>query len=816
MDQRPDSPLLNHCELMKPPLLSSQRAWLLVTACACGFLIWINVDRIRHLDYIAKATDTPAPFDAGSPTGYTGGVRQFMGAGRSTESYQWLAQTQQILAQGDWRVRHIDYDNVPSGRDVVSASLYRWWLGALASTHHALSGVPLGVAVERVAAFSDFLVQLLLLVGTATFVAWRFGALPAALLVLGIASMFPFAASFVPGQAQDVGFQLTAALWTVLPLLVVGAKPRSEKSVRRYFFAAGVAGGVGLWLGVGTELPILAGVAVGGLLAAGLSRRLGNAELLPWRWWALGGAIACLAGYLLEFFPSQHKTLRLDVIHPLHGLAWLGFGELLARAVRRFQAGKQRLNGREKAITALALVAVAIPVVLAIQARRELFVPDPSSLRLTAFFEGAIAPNLLALIVRDGFSAMVIATLLPLILVIPAVWLVARCADPRTRSAVAIALGPVAVAIVLATFQLRWWALLDAVLLTLLVAGTTTVIQAQQHRFSRWLWMGGIVLSAAVGAILLIPRGTTESVSEAEVEGLIERDLAHWLAQRSGANRPAILASPNLSASLAFKGGLRALGSPYTENSTGLNLSFRIASATSQDEAYALVQRHQITHVVLASWDPTLEQVAELSGDKEQKSLVALLHQWLPPRWLKPVPYRMPQIPGFEGQSVVVFEVVELQDNSVALSHLAEYFVETEQPDLAASAGDALKRLFPEDLGATIARVQTSAAIGDQRAANDAFKVLEHQLAGDAAQALPWDRRVSLAIVLAEAKRYDKARAQLEQCLAELDEPKLRSLTVSSVYRFQQLIKEFGFEVPDRRLRELSRSLLPPEMRNSL
>jgi hypothetical protein len=816
MDQRPDSPLLNHCELMKPPLLFSQRAWLLVTACACGFLIWTNVARIRHLDFIAKATDTPASFDAGSLTGYTGGVREFVGAGRATDSYQWVAQTQQILARGDWWVRHIDYDNVPSGRDVVSPSPYRWWLGALASTHHALSGVPPGVAVERVAMFSDSLLHLLLLVGTAAFVARRFGTLAAALLVLGIAAMFPFAASFVAGQAEDVGLRLTAALWSVLPLLVVGGKPASEKSVRRYFFAAGIAGGVGLWLGVGTELPIIAGVALGGLLAAWLSRHPGSVELLPWRWWALGGAVACLAAYLVDIIPSQHKALRLDVIHPLHGLAWLGLGELLARGVVWLQTGKQRLTRREKAVTSLAFVAVAMPVVLAFQARRELFIPDPSSARLTALFDSAIAPNLPTLMVHYGFSAMVMATLLPLILVIPALWLVARGPNPRTRNAVAIALGPVAVAIVLATFQLRWWALLDAVLLTLLVAGTTSAIQSKQHRFCRWLWVGGIALSAALGAVLLIPRGATASVSEAEVEGLIERDLAHWLAQRAGGDRPAILASPNLSASLAFKGGLRALGSPYSENSTGLNLSFRIASATSQDEALALVQRHQITHVVLASWDPTLEQVAELSGDKEQKSLVALLHQWRPPRWLKPIPYRMPQIPGFEGQSVVVFEVVELQDNSVALSHLAEYFVETDQPELAASAGAALKRLFPDDLGATIARVQTAAAMGDQRAANDAFKVLEHQLAGEGVQSLPWDRRVSLAVVLAEARRYDQARAQLEQCLAEMDEPRLRSLTTVSVYHFEQLIKEFGLPMPDSRLRELSRSLLPPEMRKTL
>jgi len=329
--------------------------------------------------------------------------------------------------------------------------------------------------------------------------------------------------------------------------------------------------------------------------------------------------------------------------------------------------------------------------------------------------------------------------------------------------------------------------------------------------------LGGIALAVVPGVMVLAaPGGATESTSEPELESLIERDLAHWLAHRTGAGRAAILASPNLAASLAFAGGLRALGSPYSENRDGLNASLRIAGATSQDEAYALVQRHQITHIVLASWDPSLERLAELNGDKDKKSLVALLHRWLPPRWLQPVPYRMPQVSGFEGQSVVVFEVVELQDNSVALSHLAEYFVETDQPDLAASAGAALGRLFPDDLGATVARVQVAAALGDQEAANDAFKVLETQLTAGSAPGLPWDRRASLAIVLAEARHFDQARTQLDQCLAEIDEPRLRSLTAVSLFRLQKLIKAFGLTIPDKRLQELSRSLLPPEMQSTL
>ncbi|MEO6002572.1 MAG: hypothetical protein ABIZ04_15935 [Opitutus sp.] len=802
---------------MTLPSLSLSRSWVLVTALACAFLVWINVVRVRHLDYVAKAAGTTFAMEPASPTGYAGGVRQFLGAGRGTESYQWIAQTQQMFARGEWRVRHVDYDNVPAGRTVVSSSLYRWWLAALAKIDQLVSSRPIGVAVEHVAVYSDPVLQLLLLVGTATFVARRFGGLAAALISLGVAGFFPFAASFVPGQPQDVGLQLAAALWAVLPLYVVMSETLSEKAARRSFAIAGVVGGLGLWLSVGSTLPILVGIAVGGLGAAVAARRAGASTPWPWRAWAIGGAAASLASYLIEFMPPQDFALRLDVVNPLHALAWLGFGELLARADRWLRNGKHPLSRRDKVMIGLAAIAAAIPVVLAVRARHELFAADPIWLRLTAFIDSAIAPNLWALLAREGFSAMILATLLPLVLVVPAVWFVARCADSRVRSSLILTLGPVVVTLILASFQLRWWVSLEAMLLVLLIGCAIAVRRMTPTPWGKWAIISGVVLAIIPGVIVLTPSsGAAETVNEAEIESLIERDLAHWLTQRTGPDHAAVLASPNLAASLAFHGGLRALGSPYAENRNGLNISLRISGSTSQDEALALVQRHQITHIVLASWDPTLEQLAELGGEQENKSLVTLLHRWLPPRWLKPVPYRMPEIPGFEGQSVVVFEVVELQDNSVALSHLAEYFAETAQPQLAASAAEALGRLFPDDLGATIARVQTAAADGNQRAVNEAFKVLQSQLTEDAVLSLPWDRRVSLAIVLAESKQFDEARKQLEQCLAEIDEPRLRSLTLVGLYRCQQLIKAFGLKFPDDRLQKLSRSLLPPELRSTL
>src|SRR5438552_18596683 len=108
------------------------RLWLLVPLCALGFLVWMDgtrVERIRHLTNLAG--EIPA-IDPASPTGYAGGVRQLIVPEHNNESYQWIAQTQQMFARQEWRVRHVDYDNAPTGRDVESPSAYRWWLGLVA------------------------------------------------------------------------------------------------------------------------------------------------------------------------------------------------------------------------------------------------------------------------------------------------------------------------------------------------------------------------------------------------------------------------------------------------------------------------------------------------------------------------------------------------------------------------------------------------------------------------------------------------------------------------------------------------------------
>src|SRR5207342_3356262 len=110
-----------------------------------------DVARVQRVDFISGLAEPPVLSEAASPTGYAAGLRRLIVPEHNNESYQWIAQTQQMLAHGEARVRHVDYDNAPFGREVRTPSLYRWWLGLVAWCDQIFSGRPLGQAVERAA-----------------------------------------------------------------------------------------------------------------------------------------------------------------------------------------------------------------------------------------------------------------------------------------------------------------------------------------------------------------------------------------------------------------------------------------------------------------------------------------------------------------------------------------------------------------------------------------------------------------------------------------------------------------------------------------
>jgi hypothetical protein len=815
----PTTPLSNRAWI-------SRWAWLTVPLVALVFAAWATVIRVRKVDYVSHVAGAPAQPAGDVQARPAPWQPRLVVPGHLNESYEWIDQTRQMFERRELRVRHVDYENAPFGREVFAASPYRWWLGLVALTYHGITRAHMGPSVEWAALYADPVLLLVFGALTVAFVAWRFGTLAAALASAALVTLFPLASEFLPGIPDDLGLAVAMAAWSILPLLAGAAlveAPGAEPAIRRWFIAGGVIGAAGLWVNVPRELPILVGVAIGALLTAWIGRVAAKSNPvaarspLPWKAWGVAGGATCLLAYIIEFFPSHMGAWELHAVHPLFGLTWLGGAELLALATAWIGGHKPHWSLKSVSASVLALAAFAsLPVAMVILKSLGFLSVELPTMRLTLLTGGPAAPTLVAWFLQNGITWPVLATLLPLLLVIPAaLFLMLRSFGGSARVPVALALGPVLSAAAFSCRQISWWNGADAALLALLVVLASALRPVPRPRLVA-------ALSATVAALILVPGAiqiwpspderARESLTETEIVGLVERDMAYWLASHVGSAGAVVLAPPNLTATLYYYSGVRGLASFSWEDRDGFQSAVRILSATTPEEAQELIGIHGLTHIIIPSWDPFMDVYAQVGAGQVGGTFLDRLHQWNLPRWLQPVPYLAPTISGFEGQSAIVLEVVDEQDDATALSRIAEFFVDMGQLTLATKAEGGLRR-FPADLGALLARAQVQFAAGESDDFEKSVDLLVRRIAGGADKDLQWDQRVGLAVVLVQAHRVDLARPRLQQCLAEIDEQKLRSLSTVLLYRLQVLRKALNMEISDPRLRALSLELLPADLR---
>jgi len=788
---------------MSSPTPFSSRRWLLIPLWAALFVIATDYGRVRQVERV-QDIDHENP----GPAAYAGGRHWLIVPEHNTRGYQWMLETEQMLTCGEGRIRHIAYENAPLGREVHSASPYRWWLGLVAWIDHTLSGRLIGQSVEQAALWSGPLLHLLLLLGSTMYATRRFGAKSAALLSLGLAVLFPLAGEFLPGVPDDHGLAILCA-WGSGLLLVAGLNGH-----RFSFILSGVAGGLGLWVSATTQVPVLAAIGGGALLLSfheriSSSPAAGKGNMpLPWNNWALAGALTSLLAYLAEYYPG-HLEMRLEVNHPLYGLAWIGLGQLLV-LVESWRSGQTGWN-RRTVFTALCALAglAALPVAMALTDSPAFLVANPQANRLTNLLNGPVAPNFATWLVRDGSMLAKVATCLPFALLVPAVLaLLARKANHTAMRSAVFMGGVLLVCFAIACTQLQWWAMTQLMLLTLLVTALPLI------NFRSWLTISLCLLPGLIELARTAQLRDDSQLTRLEIEGLVERDIAHWIADRTGTDGGVVLISPERTPSLNFHGGLRGLGSPNWENDAGIAATIRIIDATTADEAQALLNQRGVTHLVLPSWDTDLEEFVRWTKTNPNDAFFTAVRRWALPPWLQPLTYRLPGIAGFEGQSVMILKITDNTDRALAASRLAEYFLEVQDMVMAASVNEMLKS-YPANLSALIGRAQVEKARGDAPAFDQVFAGIQQTLTNGLDRLLPWDRRVSLAVVLAQADRNDAAKSQLQRCLAESDEGRIKSLSPGALYRLLVLSKAFDLPVKPGQ-RELALTLLPAEARARL
>jgi hypothetical protein len=819
---------------LSPFSRSAPRVWVIATLCALVVVGWTDLGRVRRIEAVsalqgrARKVDQRDPL---SPTGYADRQREQIVPEAGGESAAWIALTQRMLATGQARIRHLDYENTPNGHAVSAPSPYRWWLGFLAWAHHRATGIPIGISVERAALYSDPILHALLLCAAALLVASRFGGAAATVVAAGVGAFYPFSAGFVAGlpggQGLGEAFALLAVLLVLLGVDRLGQEPRG--GFLGWFAAAGVMGGLGMWISVRTQAVVTSGILLGALLSSWAGRREGGAppepapEARAWRTWGYCGGVTVLAAYLAEYFPGDMGALDLGSVHPAYGIAWVGAGEFLALATPWIRGPRLPWTARRLVAVTLSIASIAaLPVLILWTGSWRFPVQDPSWARLCRLPGSPAAASLGAWLLYDGVTPAVGAAFLPLLAAVPAAWVIfSRQAAPRARAVVAVAAGPVLAGFVFACRELSAWGMLDAALLCLLAAACAEET-GPGRRTALGLGLMVALGAAALGLPQLVPRGLSSgelSLSSRESEALVDRHLAHWLSKRSGGDGVVVYASPDVTPGLCYYGSLRGIGSPSADNAVGFGAALNIAAALSMEDARNQLQARGVRFVVVPSWDTFFDEFAQRYLDKRFANrpnfFVGELRRLSLPPWLRPIPYQMPVGGGFDGHEVLVFEVVDDQAPAVAASRVAEYLVEMGDLDKAGPIGEALRK-FPGDLGALAALVEIQLAQGETAPAGKTLEALLSRLSGGADRYLPWDRRVSLAIVLAQAGRVELARDQAGRCLRDATEERLRSLTTGSLFNLLVIGRALGLQIADPGLRDTAAELLPEDLRGRL
>ncbi len=775
--------------------------WIALLALAALSVFQTNLAHLQWVSELSMQGSPPPAIDASSPTGYALGQRHFLGAHERGETYRWIEATQEAAANGLLADTTYESDSIPSGRPQLLPRLYLFWTYAIGWSIHAITGDSLALSIERAAWWEPLISHLLALAGAAWFMARRHGLAGAAIAAMLVAFFPPIAGQFLPGV-------LTARTWALLlaALAIALNLPRPHSGAPRSPLSVGsaIAAAAALWLDPAFGFPAVL-ISVVFAATAIFTQR----TTFPGLRWALAGAALVLAGWLIDRAPWNPGASELRYVHPLYALAWLGLGLALDGA-QHLRTNDTRRKLRWLEIAAAGPLIGALIYVQVAHVFKGWLYPGIWIRRFSSLDEALPADHLLQWLGRASFleAVFVSAPLLAAAIVLVIAARRRRRATPERASRLPALAALWLVVVLFATFRLRWGAVAVLVTLPLLGLLITHHFATRQRIFAALA--AAFAVALALWNFALPPAWKRPDAgrepTEADLQALVYRHCAHWLAAHSLPHSIAALAPPELSDSLVFHGGSRVLMSTAWEAYPGQIAATRILSSLEPTEAEAVLGAHGVTHLVLPSWDNVLPLFVRKPEGEPREPLLDLLQRWLHPAYLRPLPYHLPARPGSQADQIVVFKVVPHEDEALSLSRLAEYFIEMERPEPAGLAARVLAESFPDDPNAAIARATFYASA--QKPA-DLERELNRLAADVAADRVPfiWDRRVQRAIVFALGRRNDLARIEVEACLATASRDELYELTPLQAYRLLTLARRLRRTFPDPALAELLQKL---------
>lgn len=806
--------------------LAAHAWWILLLAALAlhGLATERRINRIEAITNLPTWSVDAPQLDASSPTGFELGQRELIVPGHHNPSFVWIMEAQKTVENGKLRLRHIDYDDAPNGRDIRRTSPYRWWLITTGWLHATISGEPLGYAIERCALIADPILFALMLIAGGVYSARYLGSFAAIGFVIGGISFFPLIANFQPGAPDPHSLAWVLALGSVLPLFASLRKVGTQR--RTHFIIAGIFGGLGLWNDATSQAPVLLAIFLGAIGYELIrSRDTEQAATTPsnWRAWAIAGTLTTLASSIFEFAPN-YFTWSLDAISPIHAVAWWGFGEAILAASTWSKSGRKGFDRQTLALLGGAVLAIAAWPLAGILSENglTLLASDFYARELANHPSGGIAPSLSIWLGRANSGAK-LATLLPCVFlfILPMRIFMSKI-DSETRGRLVFVLVTVLFAVVLAFFEIRWWNLFNALALVgLTVLFAETEIQVAGERL-KTLGLALLVLPGLfVGFPPAVEGDEVSDLTQMETMALIERDFSYWLNKRSGSEPNVIFSTPIFSSAAAYYGGIDVIVSNDSTNNAGYLTATRIASSDTEQEVSILLNSRSITHVVLPVWDPTMDHFVRIGMNVPAGKPLPLnafsvaLRDWDLPAWMRAMNYSIPQELGFKGYSLNAFALQAEQAPELGLSRLTDLFVERGQMVEARSIREALKS-YPRSVVAMGSIANVDYALRDRASLDASLEKLIPYLSRRSSRNLPADRRITLAVLFMRTNKTDLAREQITACLEKLDTTTLRTLTPDAISGLIAISHALAIPFPDEKLETAALELIPPNIRERL
>ncbi|MEY4490043.1 MAG: hypothetical protein RIQ79_2551 [Verrucomicrobiota bacterium] len=688
----------------------------------------------------------------------------------ANDGYTWNHYAEHLGENGEWRLRHTEFDNAPEGRQVHWNSAFAWYLRGMGEIYRSSTGDSLRNSIFRMSIWANPILLVLALGIFTTLAARRFGPLCGAVIAIGMVAVPTFYEGFLPAYPDHHGLIAFMILGMIFGIAWAGAGwvqaesgedfvlPRSLRQARHGMIFSAICGAACLWISAVSATIVLIAIGLGALVAATcFGRTLRRAGVVfdagLWRLWAIWGAGGSMFFYLLEYFPS-HLGFRLEVNHPFYALAWLGGGWLVALLTGWICGRDDSTDRFPWQVALVALVCCMVLPVVALVGGASVYAPlDP--------FMAAIHRNIreflpLGLVVKLSGSTW-FATLgwFPVLLLIAVGMLFIKRVGAGTKAALVFLPIPILMITGLQLYQVRWGMLAGP----LYIALAGIVIPQFWRILPRALWCRMVAIPALlvfgyqfVGPSFTANIGATwaqyrnpQSISFGQGIALLHRQMARTILDSAGGKPVVLLSSPNSSCILAGLGGFRTIGTLYWENVDGLKAGAEGLNAQSDVEALAFMKRHGVTHVSLMNWENFIEPYFNIlhpipaAGVSVQNSFgKAALADKRIPAWVRPLVFPANALSQNLQQTVLLLQVAPEQSLNEAKFHLARFIRYVEgRPEQAESV---FKDILAAEPSSSLVMIELSNLYLEQRRYDEAVDQLLNALPDANA-----DTRASLA-----------------------------------------------------------------------